>query len=67
MRPRGRGEGTPHYMHEVENKGVAKFAFRECMRREGIVDGGYGIGMGRGETQNGNRSRGGEESGTFER
>ncbi len=54
-------------MHEVENKGVAKFAFRKCMRREGIVDGGYGIGMGRGETQNGNRSRGGEESGTFER
>ncbi len=29
--------GTPHYMHEFENKGVGKWAPRKCMKRKGLI------------------------------
>src|SRR6266852_2110906 len=43
---------TPHYMHEYENKGVAKWVPRKCMKRKG----GFFLGCGRGEFRNGNVS-----------
>ena len=45
-------------MHEFENKEVAKWGSCKWMRREGIVDCVYGIGMSRGEFQKGNGWRG---------
>jgi hypothetical protein len=55
------GRGTPHYMHEFENKRVAKWAPRKCMKRKRLIF----VGLAWGETQNGNGSR--EESGMSER
>jgi hypothetical protein len=39
-------------MHEFENKGVAKWVPRKCMKRKG----GFFLGCGRGEFRNGNGS-----------
>jgi len=44
--------GTPYYMHEFENKGVAKWVPRKSMKRKG----GFFLGCGRGEFRNGNGS-----------
>lgn len=47
------GEGTPHSMHEFENKGVAKWVARKCLRREGIGMWGVSSKMGMGARKNG--------------
>jgi hypothetical protein len=57
MEQRMVGRGVhPHYIQEFENKRVAKWGARKCMKRKrGIF-----VGGGRGETQNGNGSLGAE-------
>ena len=50
-----RGGGyTPHYMHEFENKGVAKWAPRKYMKRKAR----FLLASRWGETQNGNGTAG---------
>src|SRR5260370_252488 len=50
-----RGGTHPHYMHECENKRVAKWAPHKCLKRKGR----FSLRSSWGETQNGNGSLGG--------
>ena len=47
------GTYTPHSMHEIENKRVAKWVPRKFMKRKGR----FFLGWGRGKTQNGNGNK----------
>jgi hypothetical protein len=49
----------PHYMHEFENKGVAKWAPHKCMKRKGLLF----LGSGWGEILNGKGDKGRRKEG----